>query len=177
MTGRVVIVAMLLVAAAAGAGLYYAQVYAYYREVSAEDAGGVQVTDAETGELRALKVDGFKAIDSDSSPIRFRACFMTDVAPADLAGIATYPQAEPLVAPGWFDCFDARALGAMLEAGEAEAWLGRADIVYGIDRVVALAPDGRGWMWHQINACGAVVMDGDPAPDGCPPPPDGRETQ
>ncbi|MGR3625750.1 MAG: DUF6446 family protein, partial [Limimaricola sp.] len=27
--------------------------------------------------------------------------------------------------------------------------------------------------WNQINVCGEVVFDGDPAPAGCPTPPEG----
>ena len=52
------------------------------------------------------------------------------------------------------------------------AWLGTADITYGIDRVIALDADGRGYVWHQINPCGEVVFDGKPAPEGCPPKPE-----
>ena len=46
-------------------------------------------------------------------------------------------------------------------------------ISYGIDRIVAIYPDGRGYAWHQINACGEVVFDGQPAPENCPPKPEG----
>jgi hypothetical protein len=81
----------------------------------------------------------------------------------------------PLVAPGWFDCFDAAAIGADLAAGRAAAVLGEANVTYGIDRVLALYPDGRGYAWHQINACGEVVFDGDPPPPGCPPVPERPE--
>jgi hypothetical protein len=52
------------------------------------------------------------------------------------------------------------------------AFLGERDVTYGIDRIVAVYPDGRAMAWHQINACGAVVFDGNPAPDGCAPPPE-----
>ncbi len=42
-----------------------------------------------------------------------------------------------------------------------------------IDRVVAIHEDGRGWIWDQINHCGEVVFDGQPAPADCPPAPEG----
>jgi len=77
----------------------------------------------------------------------------------------------PLEAPGWFDCYDARDIGAALETGEAVAFLGESNVVYGIDRVVAVFRDGRARSWHQINACGEEVFDGRPPPEGCPPPP------
>ena len=35
----------------------------------------------------------------------------------------TYEGAVPLIAPSWFDCFDATAIGEALEKGEAIAFL------------------------------------------------------
>ena len=168
---RVVIVAMLAVALGLGALMYYLQVYAYYDEVSLEEAGGITVVMRGTGRPQELEVTGFRAIDSLSSPIRFRACFETGAGPDDLADAVAVPDAEPLVAPGWFDCFDARRIGEALQDGTAVAVLGEENVHYGIDRIVAITGDGRGYAWHQINACGAVVFDGDPPPEGCPPPP------
>ena len=86
-----------------------------------------------------------------------------------------YDQPTPLTAPGWFDCFDAQAIGAALEENQAIAFLGTANITYGFDRVVAIFPDGRGYAWHQINICGEEVFDGNPPPPGCPPPPERTE--
>jgi hypothetical protein len=57
----------------------------------------------------------------------------------------------PLNAPGWFDCFDAPAIGAALEAGEATAVLGEREARAGVDRVFAVFPDGRVYGWHQLN--------------------------
>ena len=168
MNGRIAIVSILLAALLVGGGLYYAQVYAYYTEVSLQEAGGVTAIDRVTGEARTIAVSAFEAIDSDSSPIRFRACLQAEAAPEDLAWALPDPAAVPLVAPGWFDCFDAAAIGAALQAGEAQAFVARRNQPYGIDRVLALAPDGRGWMWQQINACGEAVFDGERPPDGCP---------
>ena len=50
--------------------------------------------------------------------------------------------------------------------------MGVENIQYGIDRVVAVYPDGRGYAWHQINACGEVVFNREPVPEGCPEPPE-----
>jgi len=170
MTGRVLIVAMLAFGVIAGAALYYLQVYAYYFDVSAEEAGGVRVTASASGQPEDIAFGDFRGIDSNSSPIRFRACFTTDPDFAEMEGrFVPYPAATPLNAPGWFDCFDAAAIGAALESGEARAFLGVGDIRWGIDRVVAVLPDGRGFAWHQINRCGEVVFDGEPLPEGCPP--------
>ena len=173
MIGRIAILVILLIALIAGGAMYYLQIYAFYEEVSAEQVGNVQLTSLETGEPEAIMFENFSGIDSTSAPIRFRACF--DI-PAGLAALretyVTYDAAEPLVAPGWFECFDAEAIGLALEAGDATAFLSVENITYGIDRVVAVMPDGRAFAWHQINACGEVVFDGDPASEGCPPVPE-----
>jgi len=156
----------------AGAGMYYLQVYHYYADVT-DQVPDIRLTPAGGGDPVAMGAQVTAAIDADSSPIRFRACFTTDATLDQLAATyAGYPDAEPLNAPGWFDCFDAREIGEALESGDARAVLGTRDIIWGIDRVVAVLPDGRGFVWHQINRCGAVVFDGQPLPDGCPPPPE-----
>jgi hypothetical protein len=173
MSARIPILAILISALLAGAALYYLQVYAYYYEVTAEDVGGVQVIGQVNGEPIRLSFENFKGIDSDSSPIRFRACFDIDLAEVDPSAFEAYEDAEPLVAPNWFDCFDAEQIGGDLEAGLAQAYLGVENVTYGIDRIVAIYPDGRAYSWPQINACGEVVFDGNPAPEGCPPAPEG----
>lgn len=173
---RLAILAILVSALAAGAGLYYTQVYAFYFEPTAQEAGGVTLVSASTGEAEQIPFDDFAAIDADSSPLRFRACFSTDIDLATLADrFVPYVGAVPLNAPRWFDCFDAKALGAALADGSVTAYLGQENISYGFDRVVAFAADGRGYVWHQINACGEVVFDGEPAPEGCPPVPEGLQ--
>ncbi len=173
MIARALILAIVLLAVVAGAALYYFQVYAYYDEVSAEEVGGVLLVRADTGAPEPVSFENFRAIDSNSSPVRFRACFDPVASPAALAGTyAAYPRAVPLNAPGWFDCFDAAEIGAALESGAAFALLGVENVTYGIDRVVAVMPDGSARAWHQINRCGAVVFDGNPAPADCPPAPE-----
>ena len=168
------IVAILVTSAAAGAGVWYTQVHAYYEEVGAP--ASYVLADAEGVPVRAVEVQGFQGIDSGSSPIRYRACFTT-TEPLDALAqrFEGYEDPRPLNAPGWFDCYDAEAIGDALESGQGRAFLSAKDVRYGIDRVVAVLPDGRGFAWHQINACGEVVFDGDPAPEGCPPVPERLE--
>ncbi len=162
----------------AGVFLYYLQVYAYYKEVSAPQVGNVQLTSLITGEPEEIMFENFKAIDSDSSPIRYRACFDIPMSQAALTEeFLTYEAAEPNHAPDWFDCFDAAEIGAFLETGDAIAFLGQENIKYGIDRIVAVMPDGRAFSWHQINTCGEVVFDGQPAPENCPTPPDASQLE
>jgi hypothetical protein len=172
MIAKIWITFIMLSALSAGVALYYFQVYAYYVEISPQDAN-VQMVSLTSGEAEPIAFDNFQAIDSDSSPLRYRACYEM---PASLAMLTeTYQiaeDAEPRVAPGWFDCFDAAQIGADLQAGIAVGFVGQRDVKYGIDRIVAVYPEGRAYAWHKINACGEVVFDGNPAPEGCPPPPE-----
>jgi hypothetical protein len=172
MMGKFLAVLILAAALIGGGAMYYLQVYGYYDEIAASGPDDVMAVALATGQPEPLAHGGFQAIDSDSSPIRYRACFTTALTAAELAATyQPYSGAVPLLAPKWFDCFDAREIGAALEDGQAQAFMGTPDIRYGIDRIFAVMPDGRGFVWHQINRCGEVVFDGQPAPDDCPPPP------
>lgn len=164
--------AMIVVCAlAAGAGIYYTQVYGFYDAV--EPTGADVVLTTPDGVEEVIAYEGFEAIDATSSPIRYRACFRTSV-PLDAleAEFAAYEGAVPLQAPGWFGCFSAEGIGEALETGTARAFLSVKNVHYGIDRIAAVFPDGHGYVWHQINRCGEVVFDGQPTPEGCPTPPE-----
>lgn len=174
MNARVILGAMVMFALTAGAALYYLQVYAYYDDVTTQVvADQVELTSILTGEAEPITVDNVSAIDAYSSPIRFRACFDSANSLAMLTETyQIYDDAEPLVAPPWFDCFNARTIGEALESGDAIAFLGIKNVTYGIDRVVAVDTDGRGYAWNQINACGEALFGGDDLPQGCPPAPE-----
>lgn len=157
----------------AGVALYYLQVYHFYEEVMPNGEDDVVLTSRASGDPEAISYEAFEGIDANSSPIRYRACFETSLDHDALsAAYEAYEDAVPLEAPGWFDCFDADTVGAGLESGAARAFLGQRDVTYGIDRVVAVFDDGRGFVWHQINRCGEVVFDGEPVPEDCPAPPE-----
>jgi len=173
MIARIAILGTVVIALIAGAALYYLQVYAYYDDVSV-NVEEVQLTSVVSGEPESILFENIKAIDSNSSPLRYRSCFQTDLSLAMLTEtFEIFEGAEPRIAPAWFDCFDAKQIGADLESGVAVAFLGNRDIQYGIDRVIAVYPDGRAFAWHQINFCGDVVFDGNPTPPECPPAPEG----
>lgn len=174
--GKVLVSFIVVSAIAAGILMYYLQVYGFYEEVTPLGVEDVQLTSVSTGVSEPILYENFKAIDSDSSPLRYRACFTTPMSEAMLTETyVLYDSPVPLVAPGWFDCFDAQEIGAALEEGQAIAFLGTANITYGFDRVVAIFPDGAGYAWHQMNICGEEVFDGNPPPPGCPPPPERTE--
>jgi hypothetical protein len=83
-----------------------------------------------------------------------------------------FERPEPRNAPGWFDCFDAGAIAAALQDGTARAYLGGKNVAYGVDRIVAITEDGRGYVWHDLNECGDKAYDGTVIGEACPPRPE-----
>jgi hypothetical protein len=147
-SGRWLVVAILGLTAIFAGAQWWFQTRAYYTPIETAQ----MVVTTLTGEVIALEPEGFQGIDAETSPLRFRACFTLDDAGLAAAGQgAPYAEATPLNAPGWFDCYDAAAIGAALQAGDARAVLGTREIRDGVDRVVALFPDGRAYAWHQLN--------------------------
>jgi hypothetical protein len=168
MNGKIVGGVIVIVAAIAGITLYYLQVYGFYREVPAP-AEGVALVSISSNLPEPILTENFRAIDADSSPIRYRACFDTTLSLAMLS--ETYvvtDKVEPRNAPGWFDCFDAAAIGRALEDGTALTFLSQKNIHYGVDRIVAITSDGRGYVWHDLNDCGEKSYDGTVVGEACP---------
>ncbi len=150
--GRLAAGFLVVIGAIGGVAMWYLQVYAYYEPVAFQPGEEIRLTPILSDQPEPILAEGVTGIDSDSSPIRFRACFTTPLSLAMLTETyVTYEGAEPLVAPSWFDCFDAQAIGTALERGEALAFLSEAGIHKGVDRVVAVFPDGRAYAWHQLN--------------------------
>jgi hypothetical protein len=172
---RLAIVFILGSALLAGVGLTYLQNYAGWAELDAVQVGEVQLQTVTNGQLDPIVMENVQGLDTVEEGVRlsgalsFRACFTT---PQSLAILTeTYVIADnavPLTSPGWFDCYDARSVGQALESGEAIAFKGEENISYGVDRLVAAFPDGRGFVWHQLNACGDALFAGDEPPETCP---------
>lgn len=170
MNGKIVGGAIVLIGLVAGIAMYWLQVHAFYEEVTFEPGAEIRLTLIEGGVAEPIIAEEVTGIDSESSPIRFRACFRTPMTQAMLTETyRIYEDAVPNVAPGWFDCFDAAAIGAALEKGEAIAFLSEAEIHPGVDRVVAVFPDGRAFAWHQLNACGQAAFSGGSGAGDCAP--------
>jgi len=149
--GKIVGSFIVIVSLAFGAFVYWSQEYRYYSEVAA-DAANMTLVDIATGQPEPVLIDRFEGIDGSSSPIRYRACFTLPLRTGTLTETyQPYPDPTPLIAPGWFDCFDATAIGTALERGEALAFLSQRDLHDGVDRVIAVFPDGRAFAWHQLN--------------------------
>ncbi|MEL6465475.1 MAG: DUF6446 family protein [Pseudomonadota bacterium] len=166
MSGKIIGIIIVLSGIIAGAALYYLQVYGFYEEV---DEAEVQLVSVVSDQPEPIPFADFEAIDADSSPIRYRACFTTDLSLALLT--ETYvglEDATPRNAPGWFDCFDAAAIAAELDAGTALPFLGEKNVDFGVDRIVAITQDGRGYVWHELNDCGEKAYDGTIVGEECP---------
>jgi Family of unknown function (DUF6446) len=140
-TGRAVLIGMGLALLVFAALLWWFQTRAWYEEVT-----GVETV---TVDGREVPVADWRGIDAASSPIRLRACFRVD--PEALADAPVAEAPTPLVAPDWFDCFDAAALTAALGAGEALAVRAAADEFEDTERLIAVYPDGRAFMWRQLT--------------------------
>ena len=144
MSGRVFAIGIVLVAATFGVALWYFQTYAFYRDLPKQPIviGG-----------QVHPVASWTGIDATSSPLKMRVCL--EFAPGAAAEIAAVSEpaegAEPLVAPGWFECFDARKISRDLEAGRATAHPLGESAFDGVNDWMALYPDGRAYVWRQID--------------------------
>ncbi len=143
MRGRTLVIGFLVFVALFFAGLVWTQFFAYYERE--QDIGALSIMGED------VPVADYRGIASASSPLKLRGCLTID--PAAIARLAPppAPQATPLNPPFWFRCFDAGALTADLAAGTARAYdIGR-DQPEGFDRMLAVYPDGRAYVWRQLN--------------------------
>ena len=138
MTGRGIVIALLGFTGVFAVLLWYFQTYAFYAEIGADR---VMIAGQE------YAVSDYRGIDAVTSPLKRRACFHLP-APPD-APVAEDP--TPLVAPDWFDCFDAEAIHKAIDAGEATAYVAEPQEFDGVDRLVARYPDGRAFEWRQLS--------------------------
>ena len=152
MNGKLVVGFLVVSALIAGGVMYWLQVYAFYQPVALGAGVEMRLVPIGSDLPEAIVADEFQGIDADSSPLRFRSCFTTPLSLGTLTETyQIYDKADPLMAPGWFDCFDARKIGEAIQSGEAVAFLSEANIAKGVDRVIAVFPDGRAYGWHQLN--------------------------
>ncbi|MFQ6754844.1 DUF6446 family protein [Cereibacter sphaeroides] len=153
MNGRVAVASIVLSALGAGALIYWLQIYAFYEPVAFAPGEEIRLMPIIGEEPEVIVANDVTGIDANSSPLRFRACFTTPLSQAMLTETyRVYPDPTPLNAPPWFDCFDAERIDMALQKGEAIAFLSEHDIAPGVDRVVAVFPDGHAFAWHQLNA-------------------------
>ncbi|MDO5705260.1 MAG: DUF6446 family protein [Paracoccus sp. (in: a-proteobacteria)] len=147
-SGRIAITMLLGAALLTGALVYYLEMFGYYDEVDETIGAETLVVTKTDGTTAPLTAGDFHGIDKDSSPLGWRACFTLDAPPADAQ---PYDNPTPLVGPNWFRCYSARGITGDLESGAVHAVLSQKNIHHGVDRVIAIYPDGRAFGWHQLN--------------------------
>ena len=162
MSGRILAGGLVLFALIFGAALWWFQTRGHYERVSG-------LTEITVGGQQVV-VEGYQGLDAATSPLKLRGCFRSGPIEAPFAD-----RPEPLVAPGWFGCFDAETLARDIESAAATAYLAEFNAPYGFDRIVARYPNGAAYQWRQMNKCGEAAFAGDPLPEGCPPAPKGYE--
>ena len=152
MNGKIVAGGIVLTGLVAGVAMYWLQVYAFYAPATFRPGAEITLVPIGGTVPEVIVAENITGIDATSSPLRFRACFTTPLTQATLTETyRLYDRPVPLTAPGWFDCFNANAIGEALERGEALAFLSQANVAKGVDRVVAVFPDGRAFAWHQLS--------------------------
>ena len=166
MSGKLIGLIILIGSLIGGIALYYLQVYGFYEPVAEAE---VQLVSVVSDMPEPITINSFEAIDAESSPIRYRACFTTDMSLSLLTEtFVGLEDATPRNAPYWFDCFDAAAIATELDAGTALPFLGQKNVEFGVDRIVAITEDGRGYIWHELNDCGEKAYDGTIVGEECP---------
>ena len=123
------------------AALFYFQNYAYYESTDIRQNFFL-------GNKR-YKISNYQGIDSESSGLKLRECFFIDS--LDDIDLPTYEKPIPLTAPFWFKCFNAEKITKDLEEGKSSALLLKKEQFDGIDKVLAVYPDGRSYLWRQLN--------------------------
>lgn len=141
MSGKIMAGGLVLFTLIFGGFLWYAQFYAYYNEVDGLTSVSV--------EGRDVAVSDYHGLDGDSSGLKLRGCFTVDVTDFDGVPLAEAP--VPATPPGWFECFDVVQITDDVESGAATAYMAAKEDMDGLDRVIAVYPDGRAFMWRQLN--------------------------
>ena len=95
-SGQIAVGSILVSSLLVGGTVYYLQVYGFYETLAPQDRYQVALVDGPA----SLGIADFQGIDSQSSPLRYRACFSVDAAQPEFVA---YPDATPLNAPAWFD--------------------------------------------------------------------------
>ena len=166
MNGKIIGIAIMFSAFVAGVSLYYLQIYAFYDQVINDD---VHLISVGFNVSESIQFENFEAIDAESSPIRYRACFTTKLPLSELKkSYVTIKNVTPRNAPWWFDCFNSETIGMDLLNGEALSFLGQKNIEFGVDRIVSINKQGQGFVWHELNDCGKKAYDGTVVGEQCP---------
>ena len=91
------------------------------------------------------EVRRYSGVEAEGQRHKNRACFRVD------REIVAPPELEPRPAPGpdWLECYNAEFIARMLASDEGAAYVAERDDPEGWDRVIAVLPGRRVYMWHQ----------------------------
>lgn len=142
MSGKILVISLVGFSFAFGFFVYYFQVFSYYSKVEGLDYIFV--------DGKKINVEQYYGLDSSISGLKLRGCFKVNI--EDFKTFKKYKKATPLQAPFWFNCFDNEKIQKSLEKNEASAFLAEENELDGIDRIVAIYSDGRGYQWRQLNS-------------------------
>ena len=142
MNGKLFVILLLVFTIGFAVALYYFQVFAFYYK--SDGLKSISVLD------RNISVQNYRGIDSATSGLKLRGCFKVE--PKEFTKIPRLLNATPLSAPSWFTCFDHVKIQKAIDAGSAKAYLVSENEKDGIDRVVAVYPDGTAFQWRQLNS-------------------------
>lgn len=144
MSGRTLLLGGLGFLVVFTAALWYTQFYAFYQDLPRQPL---------TVMGQQYPVVDWQGIDATSSPLKKRVCLSVTPETAQKIADEHYELAggTPLVAPGWFECFDARRIAGDLEAHRAQLYMVHPGVFDGVDEYVALYPDGTAFIWRQLQ--------------------------
>lgn len=142
MNGRRLVIGFLAFLAVFAGALVYYQFYAFYERT---DRYPPIIIGGET-----VALEDYEGISAESSPLKLRGCFRVD--PSAVAALPIAEDPTPLTTPPWFRCFDAEAVQRAIDAGEAQAFLLASEAPEGFDVMLAVHPDGRGYLWRQLSS-------------------------
>ncbi len=123
--------------------LFYFQNFAYYKRLKIKNSLLI--------EKKLVEVTEYSGITASSSGLKLRECFRIVDQSFDISVLKVYQKPTPLNAPFWFGCFNAKSLADDLIANKAVAFLSKKEEFDGIDKVIALYPDGTAFQWRQLN--------------------------
>ncbi len=142
MTGKFFVISLLIFTIGFSIALYYFQVFAFY--TMANGLTSIEVFG------RLVTVQNYRGIDSVTSGLKLRGCFSVDI--DEFSQFQELEKATPLAAPFWFSCFDHKNIQEAIDSGNAKAFLVSENEKDGIDRVVAIYPNGSAFQWRQLNS-------------------------
>lgn len=142
MSGKLIVIGLIGFSFIFGLVVYYFQVFSYYSRV--EGLSHIFV------DGKKIEVSDYNGLDSSVSGLKLRGCFKTDV--KEFVEFQKFERPTPLAAPFWFKCFDYENIQKSLTKNLAKSFIAQENELDGIDRIVAIFPDGTGYQWRQLNA-------------------------